>query len=136
MQLQVGLKIALRNQEGKYLVLKRNFDKYPDMKTTDAWDLVGGRIQTGLSLLDNLRREIKEETDLGFTGQPRLIAHQDILRPDKHVVRLTFIADMDGQPKLSEEHAGFAWLSVDELLAHPELDPFLREVLTKHREEF
>jgi 8-oxo-dGTP pyrophosphatase MutT (NUDIX family) len=132
MILQVGVKIALNNEAGKYLILKRNFEleKYKDVKQTDAWDIVGGRIDPGSSLLDNLRREIREETGLEYTGEPTIIAHQDILRSDKHVVRLTFIGDIEEKPIiLSEEHSEYAWLSTEELVKLPDIDPFLKEII-------
>src|SRR3990167_1376930 len=104
MQLQVGVKAILRNEEGKILLLRRSQAKYPDVKG-DVWDIVGGRIEPGTPLLDNLRREIREETGLQLQGVPKLIAAQDILKnPEKHVVRLTYIAEVA---------AGGVWLVWD-----------------------
>ena len=55
--LQVGVKAFLKNKDGKYLLLQRSSLKYADTK--GAWDIVGGRIEPGTPLLDNLKREIK-----------------------------------------------------------------------------
>ncbi len=55
--LQVGVKALLKNPQGKYLLLHRSAKKYPEVR--NAWDIVGGRIEPGTALADNLRREIK-----------------------------------------------------------------------------
>lgn len=127
--LQVGVKALLRNAEGKYLLLRRSLETYPEVK--NRWDIVGGRIEAGTPLLDNLHREIKEETGLLLRGEPVLVAAQDILRvPGKHVVRLTFIAQADGELSLDgKEHDSFAWLTAPELAAQEGLDEYLKEIL-------
>src|SRR3989344_1858447 len=58
MELQVGVKIILQNKEGKFLLLQRNFKKYPEIKKNDSWDIVGGRINIGIPLLENLNPEV------------------------------------------------------------------------------
>ena len=129
-ELQVSVKVLLKNQEGKFLLLRRNPDKYPDLGAT--WDIVGGRINPGTSLLENLKREVKEEIGLDIKTEPQVIYAQDIFRPQKHVVRLTFIATVEeGTPKLSDEHIQFAWFSHDELQALDKLDQFFKEILDK-----
>ncbi len=62
MNLQVGVKILLKSKEGKYLLVKRSAEKYPEVGA--KWDIVGGRIDPGSSLIDNLKREVMEETGL------------------------------------------------------------------------
>src|SRR5471030_2803367 len=103
MQLQVGIKIILQNKEGKFLLLQRNLEKYPEVRKNDSLDIVGGRIKIGIHLMENLKREIFEETKLTLTEEPKLLAAQDILRSDKHVVRLTYLGKIDSEPVLDEE---------------------------------
>lgn len=129
MVLQVGVKILLKNKEGKFLTVRRSAEKYPE--TGPKWDLVGGRIDTGSSLMDNLKREVMEETGLEIIGEPELITAQDILKPDKHVVRLTYAGRADGEVKLSEEHSEFKWLSIDEIKKLEPLDSYFKKVLEK-----
>ena len=129
--LQVGVKIFIGNSEGKYLLLRRAEGKYPDI-IQDRWDIVGGRIDPGISLLENLRREVKEETALELIGVPRLLTAQDILRKSGfHVVRLTYAGDAEGEICLDpEEHDEYAWYGKDEMLALGErFDAYAREVL-------
>ena len=128
--LQVGVKALLRNPEGKYLFLKRNLKKYPEVQ--NPWDIVGGRIETGSKLLDNLKREIMEETKLELTDEPKLVAAQDIFNnPKLHVVRVTFVANIEGEPTLDEEHDDYKWFTLDELRDMDELDSYFRELLEK-----
>jgi 8-oxo-dGTP diphosphatase len=128
MDLQVGVKIFLK-QKGKYLFLERNPEKYPEVK--DSLDIVGGRIDKGTPLLDNLKREVFEETKLNLLDEPKLIYAQDILRGDKHVVRLTYSGEIVGEPVLDQEHIGYKWLTKEEALGQEGLDRYTREVLEK-----
>lgn len=129
MQLQVGVKIAII-RDGKVLVLKRASDKYKDIKT-DRWDIVGGRINIGSPLIDNLRREVKEEAQMEITGTPKLVAAQDILKStDKHVVRLTYIGQAEGEPVLDPEHEAYKWMDPSELAGlGGKLDIYFKELL-------
>lgn len=129
MDLQVGVKIVLRNRDGKILLLQRNLEKYPEIKASDSWDIVGGRIDIGTPLLENLKREIFEETKLNLTEEPRLITAQDILRPDKHVVRLTYEGQIDGEPILDEDHIDYKWVDIEEAKGDENLDQYFKEVL-------
>lgn len=130
MELQVGVKALLRNSEGKYLLALISPDKYPEIGA--KWDIIGGRIEPGTLLMDNLRREIMEEVNLDLIDEPRLIAAQDILRVHgRHVVRLTFIANILGHPKLNEEHTEFKWFTMEELRNLKNLDIYFKELLEK-----
>lgn len=132
MELQVGVKILLKNREGKYLLLKRSPEKYPEVK--DRWDIVGGRIDPGKTLLENLKREIKEETGLELQEKPKLIAAQDIMRiAGRHTVRLTYVGLIDGEPHLGVEHTGYTWYTKEELCQLNGLDQYIKELLAEER---
>ena len=132
MILQVGVKVFLKNKEGKYLLVKRSPAKYPDVK--DPWDIVGGRIDLGSKLLENLKREVKEETGLPIVSEPRLVAAQDIMpNPEKHVVRLTYVADTEGEPVLdTDENIEYRWLSLVEMKQQDNLDKYVKDVLARN----
>ncbi len=132
MELQVGVKIFLKNKDGKYLLLERSEAKYPD--ANGRWDIVGGRINPGTPLLENLKREVREETGLEITGEPRLVYAQDIIRTGKrHVVRLSYAGDADGEPNLdTEENTAYQWLSLQEIKNHKNLDVFVKEIVDKN----
>lgn len=129
MDLQVGVKILLKNREGKYLFLRRSKEKYAEIGA--QWDIVGGRIDPGVPLLENLKREIKEETNLEMLNDPVLISAQDILKTDKHVVRLTYIGEATGEVMLSDEHDEYQWFTIDEVKILPDFDRYVKEILVK-----
>lgn len=131
MILQVGVKAFLSDGKGKFLLLHRSLQKYPGTK--GSWDIVGGRIDPGSKLLDNLQREIKEETQLSLTSEPQLIYAQDIIpNTEKHVVRLTYIAQTQGDPTLDvSENDAYKWLTVDELKKHEDVDVYVKEILDR-----
>ncbi len=129
MDLQVGVKVYLRNAEGKFLLLQRSLTKYPEVP--NRWDIIGGRIDIGTPLLTNLDRELLEETGMKMSTAPKLIAAQDILRiPGRHVVRLTYIAQTnDARPTLSDEHDDFGWFTVAEMQIMDGFDIYAKEIL-------
>lgn len=130
MVLQVGVKVFLKNSDGLLLLLHRSAKKYPSVN--NLWDIVGGRIEPGIPLLENLRREVLEETGMEIKDAPRLIAAQDILKvPDLHVARLTYLASAEGIPTLSDEHDAFAWYTVEELRQLEGLDRYAKECITQ-----
>ncbi|MDQ3076096.1 MAG: NUDIX hydrolase [bacterium] len=131
--LQVGVKVILKNEKEEVLLLRRNPKKYPEIGPT--WDIVGGRINVGIPLIENLKREVMEETGLKITSEPRLIYAQDIMGierfPGRHVVRLTYVATTEGEPTIDEESLEYQWVPVSELDNIEQLDKFLKEVLEK-----
>ncbi len=56
-ELKVGVKILLKNKWGKFLLIRRNLEKYLEIK--GEWDIVGGRIKEGTSLFENLKKRSK-----------------------------------------------------------------------------
>lgn len=134
MELQVGVKVLLKNSEGEYLFVRRSPEKYPEVGA--KWDIVGGRIEAGTPLLENLKREVKEEIGLDLTDEPKLVAAQDILRvPGRHVVRLTYTAHIDGDPQLDSDHTEYKWFTLDEMraLGSDRLDVYFQELLSSGR---
>lgn len=130
--LQVGVKIFLQNSEGKYLLLKRSSEKY---KTKGSWDIPGGRINPGSDLIENLRREVKEETNLEIISEPKILAAQDIFVPDRegHVVRISYSGETEGELVLdTTENVEYKWLSLDEIKSQPDLDIYVKEILYKN----
>ena len=129
--LQVGVKAFLKNGDNKYLLLRRSTEKYKNTK--GVWDIVGGRIDSGTRLIENLKREVKEETQLDIVSEPRLICAQDIIpNAERHVVRLTYVADAQGEPILdTSENVEYKWLTAEELKNQGDLDIYVKEILDK-----
>src|SRR3989338_3356853 len=126
--LQVGTKIFLKNENGRYLLLLRSPIRYP--RIMNCWDIPGGRIIPGTPLVENIKREVFEETKLSVSSEPKLIGAQDIIRlPEKHIVRLTFSAETSGEPVLNDEHIEFKWMTLEEMKNEKMLDEFTRKIL-------
>jgi len=108
-------------------MLLRSAEKYPEAGA--KWEIAGGRIDPGTVLFENLKREVKEETGLEIVGIPTLLTAQDIIRPHKHIVRLTYSGLADGEVKLSDEHTEYKWLSLKEILMLEPIDKYTKDVL-------
>lgn len=128
MKLQVGVKLLIKNTAGQFLFIQRN-SPLPD-GTGIKWDIPGGRINPDESLINALKREVREEVRVNLIAEPTLLSAQDIFIPDAdlHVVRLTYIASFDEEIILGDEHQTMQWLTTKEA-ASLDTDPYLRTVL-------
>lgn len=131
MNLQVGVKVLIKNSRGEYLFLRRTKRLITDKEET-SWDIPGGRIDGEEPLIDALKREIKEEIGHDLRSTPKLLVAQDIFVPEKelHVVRLTYEVDEDvTDVLLSDEHDDFKWVKQANLQTL-NAEPYLAEVLS------
>lgn len=114
--LEVGVKAFIKNNQGKYLFLKRS-KPYQNQKFC-KWGVPGGRINPGKEILRSLRREIKEETNLVMDDVEKILAVQDILIvKGKHTVRVTFLVRCKSGNIIldSKEYKDYKWLTTNEL---------------------
>ena len=92
------------------------------------WDIPGGGIRFGESLLDCLHREVKEETGLTVCVDKLIFAATPIVSPDKLVVGLTYLSHADFDTvTLSHEHTDYLWATkkqLRELLSKPTLQNY------------
>lgn len=112
-QLAVGVKVFIQNNQGEYLMLKRSQPYEGDSEC--KWDIPGGRLIPGEEQLVAARREVLEETKLNLLSLNRIVGVQDILRvPGKHTVRITYVGSVeDGEIVLDpKEHTEYKWLSL------------------------
>lgn len=132
MNLQIGVKVIIENDEGQLLFLERSEKISTDTSKT-SWDIPGGRINPDEPLLDALKREITEEIGFDISSTPELLAAQDIFVASKklHVVRLTYtVHDNPTAIHLSDEHISYKWIDKNSL-STLNTEPYLTEVLTK-----
>ncbi|HRF28352.1 MAG TPA: NUDIX domain-containing protein [Candidatus Saccharibacteria bacterium] len=128
MKLQVGVKALIKNKDGEYLFLRRA--EAMDAETGPHLDIPGGRIEVDEPLEQALAREIQEETGLSLRAVHKLLAAQDIFVNAKNlrVIRLTYVAEAEGEVALSNEHSDYTWLTIENAM-RTNLDPYVREVL-------
>jgi 8-oxo-dGTP diphosphatase len=90
-----------------------------------GWDVAGGHVDPGETLLEALEREVWEETGWRVVGSPQLIYVADWLYDDSDPTSLRrefdFLIDVDGdlaRPRLERpQHIEFRWLGVDDISA-------------------
>lgn len=115
----LGVKALIRNPNKEILLLERK-----SKSNKNYWDLPGGRLQKGESLLQTLQREIREETGLNEIeqAQPFMTVVTDIriqnAQEDVGLIFSIFLCDINHMfsPQLSDEHSNFTWLSSHECL--------------------
>ncbi len=129
MELQVGVKVLIRNDTGKYLFLKR---EQPLSDGTYSWDIPGGRIYSDEPILAGLKREVLEETGIDISNTTlQILNSQDIFITNNnlHVVRLTYVANcLNEAIILSDEHSEYRYLSLTQAMALI-TEPQLKETL-------
>ncbi len=116
----IGVKALIVNQEKKILLLERD---HPTQKM--YWDIPGGRLHKGDSLIDTLLREIKEEIGLDDLKEihPFTMALTNIRIPSQEgsvgLIFAIYHCDISFPfiPILSSEHVNFGWFSPLEAIA-------------------
>lgn len=133
LELQVGVKAIVQDNEGKILLLKRN-KPFSKSNTNEWWDIVGGRIKVGEPHIEALRREIFEETGLSLKTIKDIFHVQDIIRTESniHVVRVTYLVDTEGDIMLSDEHSEYQWLHPQDISVY-ETDNVLIDALKANK---
>ena len=90
----------------RYLYLLRN-----DAKNPGAWGLPGGKIESGETLIDGIRRECCEELGT-MPNYLKLVPLEKFTTADAGFEYHTFfcVVNSEFKPELNHEHLGYAWL--------------------------
>jgi 8-oxo-dGTP diphosphatase len=113
----LGIKILLQNHKGEILLLEKQH------RTKGAfWELPGGRIQKGESVMQALQREVEEETGFkGIEGSFPLDMFLTNIRISTVIGEVGLILSVyrcsisfTFTPQLSSEHTNFGWFSISE----------------------
>ncbi|MFI1094910.1 NUDIX hydrolase [Streptomyces sp. NPDC020917] len=109
---------VILNRQGAAFAQKRSPDRrlFPD-----TWDIVGGHVEPGESLMSALAREVEEETGWRLRRVRRLLSVSSWTGDDGGGVRheADYLVDVDGDldhPVLEwAKHSAYGWFSADNL---------------------
>ena len=114
---QIGVKALITNHKDEVLVLDSG--DWHLKHQTQHWDIPGGRIQEGHTVLETLQREVEEETGIKEIIDPEFftaaVSNFKDIPVDGHKVGLLLMVYKVKIPensplKLSHEHSGFEWV--------------------------
>jgi 8-oxo-dGTP diphosphatase len=96
----------------RYLFLLRNKTKH-----AGSWGIVGGKVDTGETVIQGLVREISEEIQQDFTNK-KFIPLETFTADNHKFVYYTFLVSVADEfvPKLNDEHRGYCWVELND---HP-----------------
>lgn len=114
----IGVKGLIQNSQGQLLLLKADVSQH-SRGTPAYWDIPGGRIDEGESVLDALKREIKEETGIAkletyqfFTA---VVSNHQIPQGRQQIglVLMIYVVKIPAKSivKISKEHTEYEWVS-------------------------
>lgn len=111
------------------LIVKRdeNDELYPG-----AWEFPGGHLENGETLVEGLKRELKEEIGLNRDFESRIISYDDEVKNKNgeliHNLEINFLIPVNKEEievVLSEEHSDYKWVTKDSEL----LDDYIKSKL-------
>lgn len=91
----------------RYLYLMRNDPKHPN-----CWGLPGGKVESGETLIDGIRRECIEELGV-MPDYLKLVPLEKFTTADSGFEYHTFFCSIAKEfvPQLNDEHNGWAWIN-------------------------
>ena len=117
------------NYKDEYLIVKRSSD---DDFLPGAWEFPGGNIEENETILEALKRELKEEIGYNLnTKDTKIIHFYDEIKEKSetyHYIELDFLIKektKDINVKLSNEHEDYKWVKKDSEL----LDDYIKSKL-------
>ena len=129
MKAEIVLTGILRDKD-LFLAVKRNEndDSFPG-----AWEFPGGHLETGETLKEGLKRELKEEIDFTDDFEPIITHYYDEVKEKNgkliHELEIDFLINVDSTKinvNLSNEHCDYKWLTKDSSY----LDDFIKAKLS------
>lgn len=129
MKTEIVLTGILRDKD-LFLAVKRNEndDLFPGV-----WEFPGGHLETGETLKEGLKRELKEEIDFTDDFEPIITHYYDEVKEKNgkliHELEIDFFINVDSTKinvKLSNEHCDYKWLTKDSSY----LDDFIKAKLS------
>ncbi|MCG2829031.1 NUDIX domain-containing protein [Methanothermobacter sp. K4] len=130
----LAVRAFIEDDNGRVLIIKRSENSKTNPST---WELPGGKIGTGESIEEALKREVREETGLEITPSEVMgVVEQKF--PIINAVHIIIRCRASGNVKLSHEHEGFAWVEPDGLPRYRLADwlaDFLKDIKVERNDE-
>jgi len=105
-----GVNVVIADGADRVLILKRSL---AESFCPNFWDLPGGKVENGETLLEAAKREAKEESGLNVNLEQKYFFVYHCQNVDLNIYG--FKAKMiGGKVTLSDEHTEFRWISKDE----------------------
>ena len=111
--LTLGVRAVVLDGDGRVFLIKHSY--------AEGWQLPGGGVEAGETLIEALVREIAEETAMivepvALAGHREVVVRDDDKRVSRHFVIMCFATRwISGEPHLNEELAEARWLKPEEL---------------------
>lgn len=115
----VAVVAVIRNNEGKYLVLKRSEKEiaYPSMYT-----FPGGKVEDNDTVEETLIKEAKEEANLDLKPGQILLKDKSFIRPDDQTVKVfSYLCEVENTNdiKISDDFTDYKWVTFEDLKKIP-----------------
>ena len=110
----------INNQKNKVLLVKRGFFQGKKIPEHGKWALVGGYLERNETLVQGLKREVKEETGFLINHLKLFRINDSPKRPneDKQNVEIIFLAEAGSRLKVqNEEVLDQRWFNLNKLPA-------------------
>ena len=133
----VGVGALIHDDEGRILLIKRKFEP-----NKGRWSLPGGLLETGESLLDAGKREVREELGAELDVERLFHVSEELIRDEAgrvrfHFILIDFLASLDppeAKIVLNEESERFRWFRPEDV-AGLETTDNTRGIVEKYAKE-
>jgi 8-oxo-dGTP diphosphatase len=114
----VGVGALIHDRDGQVLLIRRKFEP-----NKGRWSLPGGLLETGETLLEAGRREVREEVGVEIAVEKLFQVSEEIIRDPEgktrfHFILVDFLASLDPEGAaivLNDESESFAWSKPEDI---------------------
>ncbi len=116
--------VVIKNSSGSALILRH---------ITSKWLLPGGKINTGETWIEGLRRELKEELSVSDFQISKILDVDSWIENGQGYFVITYLIELLNKPaiKLSAEHKEYAWVQLKDLEQYDFWNPKIKKRIKK-----